>query len=167
MAARALRRLLRVFVLEEEQAQGALEAGIANQRHLEVLLEAAVEKRRAGQRLFLASAHKHDTIDRLDALEEVEAARRAVAALRPRIVQAEIETCQRREEFLAKRVERRQAETLIRETDARTAVETARRTQQSMDERHLRRISQISREGRAEVRCGPQISSDSIGTSRF
>jgi hypothetical protein len=39
-----------------------------------------------------------------------------------------------REEFLAKRVERRQAETLIKETEARDAIEAGRRSQQNLDD---------------------------------
>jgi hypothetical protein len=39
-----------------------------------------------------------------------------------------------REEFLAKRVERRQAETLIREIEARGAIESSRRAQQGIDD---------------------------------
>jgi hypothetical protein len=39
-----------------------------------------------------------------------------------------------RQEFLGKRVERRQAETLIRETEARDAIEAGRRGQQALDD---------------------------------
>jgi len=39
-----------------------------------------------------------------------------------------------REEFLAKRVERRHAETLIKETEARDTIEAGRRSQQNLDD---------------------------------
>ena len=44
------------------------------------------------------------------------------------------------QEFLAKRVERRQAETLIEETEAREAIEADRRNQQSIDDWYLNRM---------------------------
>ena len=67
-------------------------------------------------------------------LEETRAAGRHAAALRPRIADAELDVIALRQEFLARRVERRQAETLIRETEARDAVEAGRRGQQALDD---------------------------------
>jgi hypothetical protein len=46
----------------------------------------------------------------------------------------------RRQEFLSKRVERRQAETLIAETEAREAIVDGRRTQQSFDDWYSSRL---------------------------
>jgi flagellar biosynthesis chaperone FliJ len=42
--------------------------------------------------------------------------------------------------FLEKRVERRQAETLVEEAEARDAIESGRRTQQSLDNWYLTRV---------------------------
>jgi hypothetical protein len=73
-------------------------------------------------------------IDRLAGLEETRAAGRHAAALAPRIADAELDVIALRREFLARRVERRQAETLIRETEARDAVEAGRHGQQALDD---------------------------------
>jgi hypothetical protein len=73
-------------------------------------------------------------MDRLAGLEETRSAGLHVIALGPRIDAKQVEVATRRQEFLAKRVERRQAETLIEETEAREAIETDRRGQQSLDD---------------------------------
>lgn len=138
--ARSLRRLLRVLTLQEEQAQTAFQNAIAQLRRLESGLEAAVERERRGRRLLVASTHSDEGVDRQAALEESAAGRRAAAAQRPRIAQAGQEAALRREEFMAKRVERRQAETLIQEAEAREDLETSRRSQQVMDDWYLGRL---------------------------
>jgi hypothetical protein len=45
-----------------------------------------------------------------------------------------LDLCSLRERFLAKRVDRRQAETLIVETEARDAADQSRRGQQALDD---------------------------------
>jgi hypothetical protein len=72
--------------------------------------------------------------DRLAGLEEIRSAGRHGVALAPRIADAELDVATLREEFLSKRVERRQAETLIEETEARDAIEAGRRSQQDLDD---------------------------------
>jgi hypothetical protein len=47
---------------------------------------------------------------------------------------------ERREEYLLKRVERRQAETLIQETEARDAIVDGRRGQQTLDDWYSSRL---------------------------
>ena len=72
--------------------------------------------------------------DRLAGLEETRSASLHAAALEPRIDEMGEEVTDRREEFLLKRVERRQAETLIQETEAREAIVDERRGQQALDD---------------------------------
>jgi hypothetical protein len=72
--------------------------------------------------------------DRLAGLAETQAASRFQKALTPRIADAESDVSTLRQEFLAKRVERRQAETLIEEIENRDAIEASRRAQQSLDD---------------------------------
>jgi flagellar export protein FliJ len=142
-----LRRYLRVLVLEEEQAQTALEAAAAAVDLLEKRLSAATGRERDGRELLSASAWSGDALDRLAALEQMSAAQRAIKALRPMIMAATDLASQRREAFLTKRVERRQAETLVEEAEARAAVEASRRDQQTMDEQYLDRAhrNEVSR----------------------
>lgn len=142
---RPLRRLLRVLVLEEEQAQAELEAALARLHRLQSALNSAAEREHAGRQLLATSIHSGDAVDRLAALQEVAAAQRSADALRPRIERAEQDIAERREEFLAKRIERRQAETLLREAEAREASEFERRAQQSTDDWYLGRLVQRGR----------------------
>jgi len=138
---RVLRRLLRLLELEEEQARGALEAVLGELRGLETARASAGERERRGRRLVTAAARNGDLSDRLAGLEEARAARRLAGALKPRIAEVELEAARRREVFLARRVERRQAETLVREAREREAIEGNRASQQSMDEWFLNRRS--------------------------
>lgn len=132
--ARALRRVLRIRDLEEEQGRLALESALAGLRRLEHARASAVERDRRGRRLVEASAHTGELPDRLAGLEETRTAERLALALAPMIVEAQQEVTALREQYLAKRVERRQAETLIREAEVRDAEEAGRRGQQALDD---------------------------------
>jgi len=131
---RALRRLLRVRDLEEEQSQLALESALGELRRLEHALAATAERDRRGRRLVEAGVRQGQLPDRLAGIEETRAAVRHAAVLEPKIESLGDEVTTLREEFLARRVERRQAETLIAETEAEEAVEAARVGQQSLDD---------------------------------
>jgi hypothetical protein len=131
---RVLRRLLRIRNLEEEQGRLALESALGELMNLQNVLAAAVERARRGRRLVGTSAQSGELPDRLAGLEETRAAERRTAALAPRIAEAELDVVALRREFLARRVERRQAETLIRETEAQDAAEAGRRGQQALDD---------------------------------
>jgi len=136
---RAMRRLLQVRVLEEELSQAALESAVGDLRRMEAALVAAQERERNGRRQVTASASTGELVDRIAGLEETRAAARHGAALRPRIAEAELEVARRRQEFLAKKIERRQVETLIRKTEAGDAVEAGRRGQRHLDDWFLSR----------------------------
>jgi len=144
---RPLRRLLRVLELEEAQRRKALESALGDLRRFQQAREQAAERERRGRRLVVASAASGDPADRLAGLEEMRAGARRSAALKPRIAAAEAEVETRRQEFLAKRVERRQAETLVEETEAREALESGRRGQQALDHWYLDRMRRSRAEG--------------------
>ncbi len=133
-ASRALRRLFNIRGIEEEHSRQALDAALSELNRLHQAQEAAVERDRRGRGLVQTSAHTGELQDRLAGLEETRAAGRYGAALAPRIVDAELDVTALRAEFISKRVERRQAETLIQESDARDAVEAGRRNQQELDD---------------------------------
>ena len=143
---RALRRLLRVLAIEEEQRRVALESALGELRQLEHALGATGDRDRRGRLLVTSSVLSDELTDRLAGLEETRAAMRCATALRPRIAEAEGEVEELREEFLAKRVERRQAETLVEAAAARDASEAARRGQQSLDDWYLNRFRGRERE---------------------
>jgi flagellar biosynthesis chaperone FliJ len=131
---RALRRLLRIRDLEEEQCRLALESAMGDLSHLRHAQEASVERGRRGRRLVESSAHSGELTDRLAGLEETRAAGRRALALAPRVADAEQDVASLREEYLASRVERRQAETLIQEAVTRDALDAERRAQQGLDD---------------------------------
>jgi hypothetical protein len=136
---RAARRLMQVRVLEEELSQAALESAVGDLRQMELALAAAEERERNGRRQVTASVNTGELVDRIAGLEQARAAIRHGAALRPRIAEAELKVARRRQEFLAKRMERRQVETLIRKTEAGEAVDAGRRTQRELDDWFLSR----------------------------
>ena len=137
---RALRRLLRIRDLEEEQSRLALESALSELQRLKHALTAAAERDRGGRLLVGASARTGELPDRLAGLEETRAAARYAAALAPRIADAEVDAAALRLEYLSKRVERRQAETLIQEAEARDAIEAGRRGQQALDDWYSNRL---------------------------
>ncbi len=130
---RAMRRLLRIRGMEEEQRQAALESARGDLSRLEVALAVARERERRGRRLVAASAETGELVDRVAGLEEMRAARRHAAALTPRIAEAEMAVTARRREFLAKRVERRQVESLIQKAELKETVQAGRRAQGELD----------------------------------
>jgi hypothetical protein len=151
---RAMRRLLRIRDLEEEQGHLALEAALGELRQLENALAATAERERGGRRLVQASVRSGELPDRLAGLEETRAAERRAGALVPRIADAELDVASLREEFLLKRVERRQAETLIRETEAQDAVEAGRRGQQALDDWFGNRLHRTAGEAKPDSQAG-------------
>lgn len=138
--ARAMRRLLKVLEIEEEQAKLALESAMGELKLLEHGWAAAVERNRAGRRLVTASAESGNLSDRWAGLEEARVGNRRAELLKPRIAEASLVVNTQRQAYLARRVERRQVETLIEEAEARDAVEALRRGQRALDDWYLNRL---------------------------
>jgi flagellar biosynthesis chaperone FliJ len=143
-ASRTLRRLLRVLDLEEEQSKLALESAVSELRRLEQAAVAADGQAYAGRRLIAASAQTGELPDRLAGLEETHAASRRGSAVASRIVAAQLAAENLRQAFLAKRVECRQVETLLREAEKRAATDEGRRSQQCLDSWYLNRLHATS-----------------------
>jgi flagellar export protein FliJ len=157
---RALRRLLRIREIEEEQCRMRLEAAAADLHRLQAALEATTERDRRGRQMVAASAHSGDLPDRLAGMEETRTAARFAEFLHPRIAEQEQQVAQLRQEFLEKRVEHRQAETLIQETEAKDAIEAGRRGQQMLDDwfnaRKLRNSGQVEARDPASITAKPE-----------
>lgn len=154
---RALRRLLRIREMEEEQSRLALAAALGELNRLEDAFAATAGRDRQGRRLVRSSARSGELPDRLAGLEEQRAATRQAAALAPRIAAMEGNVSALREEFLRKRVERRQVETLLRESEAEAAIETGRRGQQELDDGYGNRMHRSGeKKGRAR-RIAPAV----------
>jgi hypothetical protein len=137
---RALRRLLRLLQLEEEQCLGSVEFAAGTLMRLERALETAAECARDGRRLVIASARSGDLADRFAGLEETRSAARRAAALQLPIEEAEQKLAELREAYLAKRIERRQTETLVQHAAAKEAIEAGRRGQQALDDWYLNQV---------------------------
>jgi hypothetical protein len=131
---RALRRLLQVRDMEEEQQRQALQSALSELHALEHALTAARDRERTGNRLLVTSFQSSEIADRTAAQVEVETAARHAAVLAPRIAAAEMVASRARQDYLDKRLERRQAQTLIEEAEAQDAIESGRRDQQSLDD---------------------------------
>lgn len=136
---RALRRLLQVRELEEEQSRLALESAVAQLNRLNGALAATNQRERRGRQLIAGSAQSGELPDRLAGLEEMRSAARVAEVLADRIADAETSVTERRQSFLSTRVQRRQAESLIEQTESRDAVDAARRAQQALDDWHRSR----------------------------
>lgn len=140
---RALRRLVRVLHMQEEQSRTALESALAELHRLERAQASAAERERGGRGLVALSTLSPEAteqiVGRLAGLEESLAASRAAAALTVRSAQAAQDASLCREEFLARRVARRQAESLVHRAEAADAVEAGRRGQQALDDWYLNR----------------------------
>ncbi len=136
---RAMRRLLQVLEIQEEECRAAMESARAELQRLERALTRNVERERGGRRLIAASAATGEIADRIAGIEEGRVAERIAVALTPRIAESESAVNLRRSEFLGKRVERRQTETLIEEAEALESVEAGRRAQRDLDDWFLSR----------------------------
>lgn len=138
---RALRRLLRVRNLEEDLSRTALEAGLSELHQLEHTRTISEGRERSGRRLIFSSSQSGDVGDRLAGIIEVQAAARQADLLASKIVEAERGVAELRQQFMEKRIERRQAETMVRESEERAAHEADRRGQQASDEWFLSRMA--------------------------
>ncbi len=136
---RAMRRLLHLRKIEEEQCQALVESALGDLRRLQAGLAAAQERERRGRSLVTAGAAADDLVDRLAGLEESTSARRHSSTLAMRIAGAEQSVALRRQELLAKRVERRQVERLVEDAEDDEAVAVGRRAQRETDDWFLGR----------------------------
>jgi len=147
---RSMRRLVRILHMQEEQSRNALEAAVAALRRLEQAQQATRERGRAGRRLVAASALEsqmaRQLADRLAGLEETLAASRMAALLAAPAADAQQSVVLRREEFLARRIERRQAEALVKNAEAADAVAAGRAGQRALDDWYLNRLRTAGRD---------------------
>ena len=136
---RVLERLLRIRRLEEEQSRTALELALAELHRLERALAGTAEHDRQGRRMVAESAEAGESWKRFAGLAESRAAARNALRIAEQMESAAQQVDSLRSRFLAKRVERRQAETLVEEARARDAVDASRRAQQGTDDWYLNR----------------------------
>jgi hypothetical protein len=134
-----MRRLLQVLKIQEEECRAAMEQARAELKRLEQALTRSVERERGGRRLVAASAATGEIVDRIAGIEESRVAQRVATALALRIAEWEQVANARHSEFLGKRIERRQTETLIEKAEALENIEAGRRGQRNLDDWFLSR----------------------------
>lgn len=129
-----LRRLLGIRRLIEEQEQGALVTARAELSRLEHALEAATTHARRGRELVSRSLQTGNLPDRLAGLAETQTAERVACDVLHALHAAQRKVDQQQQKYLSRRIERRQAETMVHTSDAAEARQALRRTQQALDE---------------------------------
>jgi len=139
---RGMRRLLGVLEAQEERYRAEMETALADLKTLERALDAAWDRAREGRRLVWASAISNELTERLTGLEEARGGARQAESLRPRIADAEAKARTRRQEFLSKRTERRQAELVMERAEAMGAMMAGRRGQRALDDWYLGKLRQ-------------------------
>lgn len=158
----ALRRLLRIRDMQEDQHRQTLESALGELHSLEDALVACHQHACAGRELVAASVGQPDTTDRAAAQVEIATSERRAIVLAPHIESAFVHASAARQVFLETRVERRQAESLVEAAEAADAVQDLRRDQQTMDDwfggRRHRETSKSSR------KSGPKVVGDSAET---
>jgi hypothetical protein len=130
----SLRRLHSIRSAEEQQFRTHMISAFAELRSLQNALERTQERLRLARTLIANSVRTAESEDRIAGLEEAAQADRLTRLLRDRIRVAEQHFVRSRAQFLEKRVERRQVETLLDAARKRDAVEESRKAQIALDE---------------------------------
>lgn len=130
----SLKRLHSIRAAEEEQYRTQMNLALAELRRLEEALENSRERLRRALTLFSGSVHNGVVEDRIAGLEAAALADRLARVLAERIRIANGHFTQLRAQFLAKRVERRQVETLLDAVIAQDLIEGNRKNQLALDE---------------------------------
>jgi len=131
-----LRHLIQLRQIEEERQASVLEASTAQLRQLNEALKQTRIREAAGRGLVEKSIQTGETQDRLAGLAEIASATRARNIVMRWKHQAEENLEGIRQHYIAKRIETRQAETLLRAASESEAQEQQRRGQSALDEWH-------------------------------
>jgi flagellar biosynthesis chaperone FliJ len=136
MMRRSLRlaRLLDIRQAEERQSRNLMESVVLELRSLENISEDTHKRRKHARGLITTSLSTGDGLDRTAAIEEMAISERVATALQKKIEAIELQVERLRQDFLAKRIERRQVETLIDQAKAQEAIDSKRSTQIAMDD---------------------------------
>ena len=129
-----LERLLRIRDLEEQDRRAVFEKALAQLHLLQSARQAAWQMEKQGRARVAESVRSGDISDRQAGLVETSTARAKLRSIAADVYAAEQECLERREEFLQKRVERQQAETLRDEAAHRELQEAERRSQMGIDD---------------------------------
>ncbi len=132
----SLQRLLTIRRAEEGCSQSEMERAVREQQHLEAAQATAQERRRCASALVSSSAQTGELMDRVAGLQEMKTSDRLRRMFREKIDEARMDTQHKRQELLARRLARRQVETLIDAKLAQSKVDSTRKTQSALDDWH-------------------------------
>ncbi len=159
---RSLRRLFRIRELEEEQSRLALDASLAELRRLESALRGAAQQGRRGREIIDRGLRSGSLDERIAGLEEEASSGRLSSALGVLIQELQLKVDAQREGYRVKSLQRRQAESLVNEAEARSHIEMARREQAGLDDWYGNRTHARNRkESRPALETGLAVSSGS------
>lgn len=140
----ALRNLLKVRNLEVDQQRAALESALNELHALERALDVA-RARRLEARCALFHNCEMDGMTRLGHQLQQDVEQRRQKFLEVCRLEAQDRAEDARMQFLNKRLEQRQAETLVHAARQREKIEAEKRLQHSIDDRHARTASNRSK----------------------
>ena len=135
----SLKRLVAIRRAEEQHSCTRMEMAIAELHRLEQALEGALERAKRGRWRIASAVTSGECDDRIAGIAEVAAADRVKALLGEKISSAEQQISELRDAFVAKRVERRQAESLVEAQTMQEMLELSRRGQTALDDWHRSR----------------------------
>ncbi len=144
-ASKSLRRLRDIRLAEEEHNQAAMESAVAELQRLETALMQNRERVRRARVLVASSVQTGEVLDRIAGLEEIRAAHSTAKILAGKIDAAEKTVQEKRQEFLDKRIERRQVETVCEAMQAKDTAEANRKSQTVLDDWHRSRRNRTIR----------------------
>lgn len=147
-----LHRVYDVRKVQERQQRVRMESALARLRLLQDTLMTVLENVKHARALIVSSVSSDEQFDRIAALQEVTTSERRRKFLQQQIAVAEAEVASMRQEFMGKRVERRQVESLLDAARIRLQIEEKRKIQMALDDWHL---SRPKRKGKA---IPPEIS---------
>lgn len=131
-----LRHLVQLRQIEEESHASLLEASTAQLRQLAEALKQTRVREAAGRSLVEKGIQTGETQDRLAGLAEIASATRVRSIVMGRKHQEEENLEGIRQRYIVKRMETRQAETLLLAAEENEAQEQQRRGQSALDEWH-------------------------------
>ncbi len=132
----SLQRLLAIRQAEEEHSRSEMDKAMAELRRLELAFTAAHDRGKRA-RLFLASSTQTgEIVDRIAGLHDIKTADRARQLLREKIDSGTIDLHHKRQQLVARRIARRQVETLVEVQSAEARAHADRKTQSALDDWH-------------------------------
>lgn len=131
---RSLRRLLQLRQAEEEHRKAQLHLAILELSKLQYSLRLAYAQAQRGRALLAESIRTGDMEGRLSGMNEIDGAERRAHFVSAEIRAMEIAVEKLRGEFLAKRMERRQAGSLVESAMVREDLDQKRRSQTALDD---------------------------------